>query len=330
MNEMHQDIRRLATNLDVKLTAVQELFINSQEQAHAEAVNNLKNCVRSAATVLSSVGPVAPDEMQEAEIETVDCASEVTGRSSFEALDSTLRWVYSVSRVSPQPRIDQVDNVLNSSNSQLLNHSQRQSAEVQPADKSPTLSYTGEDNNPMSGSPLRVNKSLSEETPRSTPRELDIKHSKESSSPQSLPLPEKTTPISHRPKSRSSWFRSQSSHNRSSLRSENKPKQSLEKAQVPVNRLQALKFVFVGDGACGKTCFLTSVLFWIDLLKAYPCSVGVLKALCPKYVEKMLSCTNNRLTRLGIHSYSFRKLCRGFHSKRFISLRPPMGYCRPR
>ena len=76
---MHAEIRRLATNLDVKLQAMQEMYLASNQQAQIDLANNLKECVCSAATVVSSASTTAsvtdqetPQEIDEftAEIET--------------------------------------------------------------------------------------------------------------------------------------------------------------------------------------------------------------------------------------------------------------------
>ena len=69
---MHTDIRRLATSLDIKLQVMHEMSVATHQQSQIESVNNLKSCVRSAATVLSSASttlslenPVNPQDIDD-------------------------------------------------------------------------------------------------------------------------------------------------------------------------------------------------------------------------------------------------------------------------
>ena len=87
---MHDDIRRLATNLDVKLQAMQEASVASKQDNQIDSINNLKQTVRSAATVLSSTSTAASLDDQRKSQEIDDVSSE-TGNGV--AIESTTSWI---------------------------------------------------------------------------------------------------------------------------------------------------------------------------------------------------------------------------------------------
>ena len=88
------DMRRLATNLDIKLQAIEELSKTSDKEAQSRKVTNLKNCVRSAATVLSSASTVASMHEQDPSQVIDDHMSEIESVwIQPEALEATRSWV---------------------------------------------------------------------------------------------------------------------------------------------------------------------------------------------------------------------------------------------
>lgn len=93
LDVLQDDIRRLATNLDVKLQAMQLASVASNQQDQINSVNNLQSCVRSAATVLSSASTMASYQ-QDASYEVDDVTSEI-GRDWFQTgtVEATKSWV---------------------------------------------------------------------------------------------------------------------------------------------------------------------------------------------------------------------------------------------
>lgn len=92
---MHQDIRKLATNLNVKLQALQVTSHNNHQQAQIDSVNNLKECIQSAASVLSSASTVLSEDQEELSGENVDFMSDFGDLFDREFSQSTLDWIYS-------------------------------------------------------------------------------------------------------------------------------------------------------------------------------------------------------------------------------------------
>ncbi len=54
LDAIHQEIRRLATNVDIKIQAMQDLMIGAHESSTIRTAERLKSCISSAASVLSS------------------------------------------------------------------------------------------------------------------------------------------------------------------------------------------------------------------------------------------------------------------------------------
>ena len=107
---MHAELRRLATNLDVKLQAMQEMSLASNKQAQIDLVNNLKDCVCSAATVVSSASTTAsaidqetPQEIDEftAEIETAWFQAEIGATDATQSSNAqpSMDWPLTESRL---------------------------------------------------------------------------------------------------------------------------------------------------------------------------------------------------------------------------------------
>ena len=101
---MHNNIRRLATNLDIKLQAMQQISVASKQQSQIDSVNNLKQCVRSAATILSSTSTMTSMHDQDQEQEIDDAALEIGVALSSE---DTVSWVSQQSQNNRQP--DQIN-----------------------------------------------------------------------------------------------------------------------------------------------------------------------------------------------------------------------------
>ncbi|KAF4214229.1 hypothetical protein CNMCM8980_006914 [Aspergillus fumigatiaffinis] len=64
LNAMHSDIRRLATNLDIKLHGLQNMFLGSNQQKQMAGVEHLKEFIHSAATVLSSASTITSNDKE--------------------------------------------------------------------------------------------------------------------------------------------------------------------------------------------------------------------------------------------------------------------------
>jgi hypothetical protein len=97
LDAMHSDIRHLATNLDVKLHGLQQMFSGSNQQSQIDSVNHLKEFVQSAATVLSSTSTVlSADEAEENHSEDGDdFRSDFGDWFKTEMNVATLDWIYS-------------------------------------------------------------------------------------------------------------------------------------------------------------------------------------------------------------------------------------------
>lgn len=272
LDAMHSDIRRLATNLDVKLHGLQQMFSGSNQQSQIDGVKHLKEFVQSAATVLSSASTVlSANDLEDEQLEAGDdFRSDFGDWFKTEVNVATLDWIYSTNGSTPifdlsetgaaaKPlagasnlskgqklsslSITPAANQLSTENLSNLNLSA--SREYQPALISPKpKDKTKDQDKPLS------NMDLVPAIPS-----LPIHNGTKSSEPLESPV----YPSNSKEKRRSlvRLFSRKSPANER-FEEEPKPKKQplFRKSQVPEIRR---KFVFVGDGACGKTCFLMSV-----------------------------------------------------------------------
>ncbi|KAK5991223.1 GTP-binding protein rhoA [Cladobotryum mycophilum] len=260
---MHSDITRLATNLDVKLRGLEALFKANDRDSDLETVVNLRDCVRSAASVVS--GSVAALEGSGSVIEPdiTDFTSEFGEWLDFDK-QFTHVWLQTSTTNSyvpsswgicgsantpspnraapfpPPPRRDFFDTLTiphsppspNPRGSRELSHSHHDSQLSVPRITTPTSSHSADEDTQGDG----VNK-----------RRSNLKSPISTDAPNDEPA---STPRQGHKKSFSL----------SSLFS--KPKEKISAANARnMRRYQpkqtvCRKMVFVGDGACGKTCFI--------------------------------------------------------------------------
>ncbi|RYP90411.1 hypothetical protein DL770_003443 [Monosporascus sp. CRB-9-2] len=62
LEAIHQEIRRLATNIDVKIQSMQDLMIGSEVNRTGNTALKLRNCIHSAASVLSAASTIRSGE----------------------------------------------------------------------------------------------------------------------------------------------------------------------------------------------------------------------------------------------------------------------------
>jgi hypothetical protein len=63
LEAIHQEIRRLATNVDVKIQAMQDLMIGSDDTKTGATASKLRNCIHSAASVVSAASTIRSEEV---------------------------------------------------------------------------------------------------------------------------------------------------------------------------------------------------------------------------------------------------------------------------
>jgi hypothetical protein len=266
---MHSDIRRLATNLDVKLQGLQQMFSGSNQQSQIDGVKHLKEFVESAATVLSSASTVlSADELEDEHSEdSGDFRSDFGDWFRTEVNVSTLDWIYSTNRSTSIFDLSQTQ-----TSAQHLAETSHSRRDQRPSSLSPTPAA-----NPLSQEALsNLNFSNSREIrPKISSLQLK-KKTKEEKRPignadlvSALPSspsysrtksPEQSLPPESGPKEkRRSLARLFSRKSPLYENSEEEPKPKklslFRNFKLPGSEIRR-KFVFVGDGACGKTCFL--------------------------------------------------------------------------
>lgn len=92
----HQDLQRLATNVELKLAALETLFKASNELGGMAKITNIKRTMTSAATV------IAGDATEVANLnELDDLTSDFGDWFRSDASQNTLDWVYSDKRQEP-------------------------------------------------------------------------------------------------------------------------------------------------------------------------------------------------------------------------------------
>jgi len=97
LDAMHSDIRRLATNLEVKLNGLQQMFSGTDQQDQKNAVKNLREFVQSAATVLSSSSTILSGDQDDVFREdTDDFRSDFGDWFRSDANASTVDWIYTI------------------------------------------------------------------------------------------------------------------------------------------------------------------------------------------------------------------------------------------
>jgi hypothetical protein len=284
----HQDIQQLATNVEIKLTALQMLFEQSNESHGIRKVKNLKKTVSSAATV------IAGDSTDVANLEeSNDYLSDFGDWFRSEASQNTLDWIYADDRKEPLFILDGLPKDLLSDRS--LNRANGRTLPVHGGTKSASLAATSQLHLDLSHESITSSPSFSSSTvtkkhestapgvsvaldKTGTPEEINLgattiktplpaakgvearENGNESSDEADLgrSMTKKSTTSSPKPRrKRMSWLRFGRSSSTVTARG---PMMDESKSTIPKWRRadipRRLKVVFVGDGACGKTCLL--------------------------------------------------------------------------
>lgn len=285
IDAMHSDIRRLATNLDIKIHGLQQMFSGTNNQSQIEGVKHLKDFVQSAATVLSSSSTILSSEQDNAHSEDGD-----DFRSDFgdwfrtETNASTLDWIYSSTGDTPLFDFAKRNEILSAGSSpsdkELFASPTSSSSAIGSNGNSNTLpredfrwsSSTNPSVLQVPSSPAQniiysrreedfvkeLEDMVDEDQP---PSELPVvPGNRSSTSPKSaLPLVSASTTKEHRRSLSSLFLRKRfASEKPVKPKQEPKPKKASLSLALPGAEIRR-KFMFVGDGACGKTCFLMSV-----------------------------------------------------------------------
>jgi hypothetical protein len=264
---MHSDIRRLATNLDVKLHGLQQIFSGSNEQSQIDGVKHLKEFVQSAATVLSSTSTVLSadeDPAEEHSEDGDDFRSDFGDWFKAEVNVSTLDWIYSTNGSTSIFDLGQTRTSLQplAENSPLQRNPRPSSLSRTPAANQ--LSQVALSNLNLSNSKdIQLSVSLSRVRDETKEKERPTSNAAPAlpSSPSygQTKSPESSLSLASSPREKrhslARLFSRQSPPN-------DKPEEEPKPKKPPLFRRQQggaelrRKFVFVGDGACGKTCFL--------------------------------------------------------------------------
>lgn len=279
-DEMYQDIQRLATNVDIKLTALHRMFEELHQHGQLSTINNLRNTVRSAATVISSASTAlsADEEVSE---EIREEFSDFGDWFKPEISQSTLNWIYSGRR--DEPLFDCMGHNPESNRANMPS-----ATDQSQAPKSSSVSFTtylvgnnkphaSEINEVRQRSPLENEES----PPASSTEPACSRHER--------PTEVIKAPPTTSPRRRTSWFRKSSVDVKGEPRTSRKvdsesnglftlPSSSTEKLPNTINEerivlldpkkskfgrkkrtqnFKRIKFVLVGDGACGKTSLIT-------------------------------------------------------------------------
>jgi len=93
LDELHREIRRIALDLHLRIQNLQDAVTNTNNEDHIDAVKNLRACVHTAATIVSSVSTIlTADQGYQASV-TYD--SDFGDCFPSEPSESMLRWISS-------------------------------------------------------------------------------------------------------------------------------------------------------------------------------------------------------------------------------------------
>lgn len=283
LDAMHEDIRRLATNLNVKLQALQQTFENSSQQIQVRGIANLKDFAQSAATVLSCASTISRGDVETDSV--FDINSELGDFDWYQsgASTATLSWIYSQtgdcflfeSGERGSIQIDQAGNGTSTStgmesqaSASLASTLGFSAAEVErrnPVVERPTLIAPDSLPNPVVP--------IARSGPPEDSKLVSVSGVTENSSPARPVLQDQPNGTGDNVSKQAVVASPRSSHRRnigslvrffsvsrgtgkkpaSNKRTEPKPSKYRDNYGWAEVRK---KFVFVGDGACGKTCFL--------------------------------------------------------------------------
>ena len=86
LDAVHQEIRRLATNVDIKIQTMQDLMIGAHESTTIKTAERLQSCIHSAASVLSSASTVMLGD--------VEVGGSISGDFTASEYAAVLDWVH--------------------------------------------------------------------------------------------------------------------------------------------------------------------------------------------------------------------------------------------
>ncbi|CAN9143710.1 unnamed protein product [Alternaria sp. RS040] len=251
---MLEDLHRLAANVEVKLTAL-NMILNRRQETDNTSVIHLQRCVKTAATVVASASTVRGDDIVDESMETSDVMSECGWlMDDLAPSDLTLDWVASLG-----------DGRQASSRWNTLTGIPEPSANVTG---SPSASqYTPSPNSPPALSPTHSHArqtstgsfNLASPTmPTLSSPELGQLGDDDSQGSLSR---EDETPNINAVKKRRDFSLSSLLSPRIKAKTVSRKARLLRKDDLKINSAGQImtKRTFVGDGACGKTCFLMKV-----------------------------------------------------------------------
>ena len=262
---MHADIRRLATNLDVKIHGLQQMFSGGIQQSRIDGVMHLKEFIQSAATVLSSTSTVLSiDESIDEDAEPDDdFRSDFGDWFKTEVTVSTLDWIYSTDRNTPIFDLGLTNSAPSLAGSSQLGGGMRPPslrqtiAAGQLSQEALNLNISNSKNaQPNKSLPQLENKVAAEVKLSSKADLMPAVPTSPSRSPVKSPGPSLSTSSSPKEKRRS-LLRLFTRRGRPL----EPPEQNLKAKKLslfhkPEREAIRRKLVFVGDGGCGKTCYL--------------------------------------------------------------------------
>ncbi|KAG2003845.1 hypothetical protein GB937_009337 [Aspergillus fischeri] len=285
LNAMHSDIRRLATNLDIKLHGLQNMLSGRNQQKQMTGVQNLKEVIQSAATVLSSASTITSKDKEgndalsgyvddfwpdfnadwfrtKASLSTLDWVCSTSGKSppfelgntSFQEPLTTSSDIHGGSlEVSPSPTQPVVHLTREGSGhcfDRLLPSSREQQSTVFNLETRNSDHYLLKDKAVATETPAE-DSYLSRPVPPSLP--MPAHQQSKTSGPNLSPL--FASPFREKRRSLIQFFWRKGSANKRSTPKARRDLALTEDQGHKQSRIR-MKFVFVGDGACGKTCLL--------------------------------------------------------------------------
>jgi hypothetical protein len=251
-DNIYHDLNRLATNLNVKLAALETILKDRNKSSGTStdivSVKHLQRCVRTAATMVTSASTaIMGDEMRERDEESWDVASELEWLQDAFAdhTDLTLNWVASQSAEHPVP------------NASLVRDNGTYNRLITSIDQTPPFSMVDPADRPVATlrERYRAIENVTDDSSSTDTGDED----------QTTNIPintEATLPKTSR-KGRRNFSLSRLLSPRPKEVVETPNLSTSESRSLCMNNLLItesgqvrIKFTLVGDGACGKTCFL--------------------------------------------------------------------------
>ncbi|PKS05900.1 hypothetical protein jhhlp_007731 [Lomentospora prolificans] len=260
---IHDDIGRLATNLDVKLQALERHFLSTDRENCIDSVVNLRDCVRSAATVISSSCTIQTEAITETPNGQSSLYSAESGglSSNYESNDFTLSWINSLDWLSQSQVFG------SQSNLGLEDPRVQADGSASALGRRSVFQRLVASNDPRSRVSVSPHGAADESTDRNLTDANDIRQEGANEASGTHPPVIEVTGARasgeslSKPRSvslRSLFFRRTKAPDTRGKDSPQVPgpDKQLSPGKYPVQTSVQRKFVFVGDGACGKTCFL--------------------------------------------------------------------------